>query len=194
MQPRSPLTACQRTDLAPTAQPATFAASAPLSAFFTLLATNIDRAGRSFVSVVEATDPRLRIYATQFHPEKRAAYIYIERESAGDLVVLRICTAAEPPVKTQFRPSRPPTPNPHPELCVVQEPPRVGSDGLRRAAAGHPALPRRGRRRAVLRQLFRGRVSRLRPPLRLSDRPVEAAHLSLSAVAIPADFLLARLR
>ena len=79
MQPRSPLTACQRTDLAPTAQPATFAASAPLSAFFTVLATNIDRAGRSFVSVVEATDPRLRIYATQFHPEKRAAYVYIAR-------------------------------------------------------------------------------------------------------------------
>ena len=50
--------------------PAAFAASAPLSAFFTVLATNRDRKGRSFVSMVEAVDPRLRVYATQFHPEK----------------------------------------------------------------------------------------------------------------------------
>merc|ERR1712129_65835 len=98
--------------------------------------------GRSFISMVEAADPRLRVYATQFHPEKNLF---------------------------------------------------MGAGGLWRAAAGHPALPRRRRHLAVLCQLLRRRVPRLRPPLRLADGPMEAAHLPLSTVAGPADFVLAQL-
>ena len=35
-----------------------------------MLATNRDRKGRRFISMVEAADPALKVYATQFHPEK----------------------------------------------------------------------------------------------------------------------------
>ena len=34
-----------------------------------VLATNRDRKGRRFISMVEAADPALKVYATQFHPD-----------------------------------------------------------------------------------------------------------------------------
>lgn len=49
--------------------PAAFAASAPLTQAFSVLATNVDRAGKPFVSMVEGRRG-LPIWATQFHPEK----------------------------------------------------------------------------------------------------------------------------
>ena len=76
---------------------------------------------------------------------------------------------------------------------VGQEPLRVGAGGLRRAFTGDTTLPRRGCRLTVLCQLFRRRVPRLRPPLRLAHGPVEASHLLLSTVASPADFPFAQL-
>ncbi len=49
--------------------PADFRSSAPLSGSFRLLATNADRNGREFVSMVEGAGG-LPVWATQFHPEK----------------------------------------------------------------------------------------------------------------------------
>ena len=46
-----------------------FARSSKLSGTMTVLANNLDRNGRAFVSVVEGSDG-LPIWATQFHPEK----------------------------------------------------------------------------------------------------------------------------
>lgn len=48
--------------------PESFNANANLTSFFTVLSTNEDRRGRSFVSTVEAQD--YPVYGTQWHPEK----------------------------------------------------------------------------------------------------------------------------
>ena len=49
-------------------EPTAFAANANLTAFFNVLATNVDRGGRAFVSIIEGKS--VPVYATQFHPEK----------------------------------------------------------------------------------------------------------------------------
>ena len=41
-----------------------------LAAFYKVVATNLDRKGRAFVSAIEAADPRQPFYGNQFHPEK----------------------------------------------------------------------------------------------------------------------------
>ena len=50
--------------------PATYAATPALKQFFSVVATNMDRKGREFISVVESSDASLAIFGTQFHPEK----------------------------------------------------------------------------------------------------------------------------
>ena len=49
--------------------PADFQRNAKLPSTFSVLATNVDRTGRAFVSVVEGRD-NLPVWATQWHPEK----------------------------------------------------------------------------------------------------------------------------
>ncbi len=44
----------------------------PLSDFFNVLSTNVDRQGIEFVSTIESKDPSRAVYGTQWHPEKNA--------------------------------------------------------------------------------------------------------------------------
>lgn len=50
--------------------PATYTATPALNKFFNVVATNMDRKGREFISVVESNDASLAVFGTQFHPEK----------------------------------------------------------------------------------------------------------------------------
>lgn len=50
--------------------PAHLRAVPRLDAFFQILATNLDRKGREFVSVIEAREETMPVWGTQFHPEK----------------------------------------------------------------------------------------------------------------------------
>lgn len=50
--------------------PDAYASHPKLSSFFSVLATNVDRKGREFVSLVEGK--KYPVYASQFHPEKNA--------------------------------------------------------------------------------------------------------------------------
>jgi gamma-glutamyl hydrolase len=59
--------------------PSGFAANVKLSASMSILATNVDRNGREFISVVEGRNG-LPVFATQFHPEKN---IFEQGEAAG---------------------------------------------------------------------------------------------------------------
>ena len=49
-----------------------------------MLATNRDRKGRRFISMVEAADPAFKVYATQFHPEKNL--FEWGQDASGELV------------------------------------------------------------------------------------------------------------
>ena len=49
---------------------ASFARTEMLASFFSVLSTNVDQVGQTFVSTIEAYD--YPIYGTQWHPEKNA--------------------------------------------------------------------------------------------------------------------------
>lgn len=50
--------------------PEAFEANDALRAGFSVLATNKDRQGKTFVSLMESKDASMPIYGSQFHPEK----------------------------------------------------------------------------------------------------------------------------
>ena len=53
--------------------PETFERNEKLSAFYRVVSTNVDRAGKRFVSTIEGK--KLPIYGSQWHPEKPQLYV-----------------------------------------------------------------------------------------------------------------------
>ena len=146
-------------------EPSSFAASSALSSGYRFMSTNLDRAGRPFVSSFESkTAP---VYGVQFHPEKVRAPGSgrpTNKPSAAPLIPALLQSVSF------ARPARPHHNRTHAAGLRV--------DGL----VQHPAqLPRRGRQHGPVALLCeRGAQERAR--LRLARRPARRARRQLRAL------------
>ena len=70
--------------------PDAFVTDANLAAFYTVLSTNVDRAGKPFVSGMEAKDAP--VYGTQWHPEKNAFEWDPQELIPHDAAAAHVCT------------------------------------------------------------------------------------------------------